>query len=215
AGNWKMNGTTAALEQLDRLSTLIVEAGDVNGEVLVCPPATLLHRAAETVNGSAILVGGQDCHGKTSGAHTGDISAAMLSDCGASHVIVGHSERRADHAETSAEVQEKAQAALAVGLIPIICVGETEAERVSGRANQIVAGQLRDSVPEPDANQHIVVAYEPVWAIGTGKTASTDDIAQMHAHIRGLLIEILGEKGTNVHILYGGSVKPSNAEQIL
>jgi triosephosphate isomerase len=192
AGNWKMNGTEAALEQLTRLKTLLEEAGDI-----------------------AIRIGGQDCHTQVSGAHTGDISATMLLDAGASHVIVGHSERRADHGETSGVVREKAQAALAAGLVPIICVGETESERVEGRANQVVAEQIAHSLPDRFENTQIIVAYEPVWAIGTGRTPTIGDIADMHAHMRRLLVERFGEEGRSALLLYGGSVKPSNAEEIL
>jgi triosephosphate isomerase len=215
AGNWKMNGTEAALEQLTRLKTLLEEAGDIASDVLICPPATLVYRAARQAEGSAIRIGGQDCHTQVSGAHTGDISATMLLDAGASHVIVGHSERRADHGETSGVVREKAQAALAAGLVPIICVGETESERVEGRANQVVAEQIAHSLPDRFENTQIIVAYEPVWAIGTGRTPTIGDIADMHAHMRRLLVERFGEEGRSALLLYGGSVKPSNAEEIL
>lgn len=215
AGNWKMNGTEAALEQLTRLKTLLEEAGDIASDVLICPPATLVYRAARQAEGSAIRIGGQDCHTQVSGAHTGDISATMLLDAGASHVIVGHSERRADHGETSGVVREKAQAALAAGLVPIICVGETESERVEGRANQVVAEQIAHSLPDRFDNTQIIVAYEPVWAIGTGRTPTIGDIADMHAHMRRLLVERFGGEGCSALLLYGGSVKPSNAEEIL
>ena len=215
AGNWKMNGTGAALEQLGRLKTLIEEAGGIAADVLVCPPATLVHRAAQMTESSPIRIGGQDCHASASGAHTGDIGAPMLLDAGASHVIVGHSERRADHGETSPMVREKAKAALAAGLVPIICVGETEAERVGGLANQIVADQLAHSLPDRFGEAPIVVAYEPVWAIGTGRTPTIGDIADMHAHMRRLLVERFGEAGQASLLLYGGSVKPSNAGEIL
>ena len=215
AGNWKMNGTGAALEQLARLKTLLEEAGDIASDVLICPPATLVHRAAQRAEGSPIRIGGQDCHAKTSGAHTGDISATMLLEAGASHVILGHSERRADHGETSAIVLEKVKAALAAGLVPIICVGETEAERVRGNANQVVADQLAQSLPDRFDNTQIIIAYEPVWAIGTGRTPTIADIADMHAHMRRLLIERFGATGEGALLLYGGSVKPGNAEEIL
>lgn len=215
AGNWKMNGTGAALDQIARLKTFLEEAGDVASDILVCPPATLLHRAAQIAEGSQIRVGGQDCHQNASGAHTGDVSAVMLLDAGASHVIVGHSERRADHGETSARVRAKAQAALENRLVPIVCVGETEAERGAGQANQVVADQLAGSLPDDFAGSPIIVAYEPVWAIGTGKTATIRDIADMHAHIRGLLAGRFGTAGQEGLILYGGSVKPDNAGEIL
>lgn len=215
AGNWKMNGTGAALEQIARLRTLLEEAGDIDSEVLVCPPATLLHRAAQGAEGSPIHIGGQDCHADPSGAHTGDISASMLLDAGASHVIVGHSERRADHGETSQTVRAKAEAALAAGLVPIICVGETEAERLAGTANQVVGDQIDFSLPDTFGETTIIVAYEPVWAIGTGRTPTIEDIAQMHAHMRALLVARFGGAGETALLLYGGSVKPSNAEEIL
>lgn len=210
-----MNGTGAALEQIARLKTLLEEAGSIDSEVLVCPPATLLYRAAQGAEGSPIRIGGQDCHTKSSGAHTGDVSASMLLDAGASHVIVGHSERRADHGETSGTVREKAIAALAAGLIPIICVGETEAERLAGQANQIVGDQIAASLPDAFGETPIIIAYEPVWAIGTGRTPTINDIAQMHAHMRALLVARFGEVGARALLLYGGSVKPSNAEEIL
>lgn len=210
-----MNGTGAALEQIARLKTLLGEAGNIDTDVLVCPPATLLERASQRAQGSALRIGGQDCHASTNGAHTGDISASMLLDAGASHVIVGHSERRADHGETSETVKAKAVAALAAGLIPIICVGETEAERLAGTANQVVGEQIRLSLPDTFGETAIVLAYEPVWAIGTGRTPTIDDIAGMHAHMRQLLVAHFGEAGETASLLYGGSVKPSNAEEIL
>ncbi|WP_338606928.1 triose-phosphate isomerase [Pelagibacterium nitratireducens] len=215
AGNWKMNGTSAALEQIARLKTLLGEAGNIDSDVLVCPPATLLERASQRAQGSALRIGGQDCHANPSGAHTGDVSASMLLDAGASHVIVGHSERRADHGETSETVRAKAAAALAAGLVPIICVGETEAERLAGTANQVVGEQVKFSLPETFGETPIIVAYEPVWAIGTGRTPTIDDIAQMHAHMRQLLVARFGKAGEAALLLYGGSVKPSNAEEIL
>lgn len=215
AGNWKMNGTGAALDELERLKTLLGETSDLASNVLVCPPATLVHRAAQVAGGSAIGIGGQDCHAASNGAHTGDVSVAMLLDAGASHVIVGHSERRSDHGETSAVVRAKAERALAGGLIPIICVGETEAERVDGRANQVVANQLAESLPDNFGAEAIIVAYEPVWAIGTGKTATADDIEEMHGFMRGLLVERFAEAGEAASLLYGGSVKPENAGHIL
>lgn len=215
AGNWKMNGVSAALEQIARLRTLLGDAGAIESDVLICPPATLLHRATEAAADSQIRIGGQDCHAQAAGAHTGDISALMLVDAGASHVILGHSERRADHGETSAMVREKAVAALGAGLVPVICVGETEAEREAGAANQVVGEQVAASLPDYEDGAEIVVAYEPVWAIGTGKTATIEDIEAMHAHIRALLAERFGTAGEVARILYGGSVKPSNAEEIL
>lgn len=215
AGNWKMNGTGAALAEISRLREMIAEAGVIGAEVLVCPPATLLHRASQTTAGSNIAIGGQDCHAAESGAHTGDISAEMLVDAGASHVILGHSERRTDHGETSADVHAKAQAALGAGLVPVICVGETETERERGIANRVVAEQIASSLPGYESGTEIIIAYEPVWAIGTGKTPTITDIAEMHAHIRQLLVDRFGQAGSTARILYGGSVKPLNAREIL
>lgn len=215
AGNWKMNGVGSALEEIARLKTLLEEAGDVAADVLICPPATLLDRAAKVTEGSAIALGGQDCHAQPAGAHTGDISAPMLADAGAGYVILGHSERRADHGETSAIVREKAGAALSAGLTPVICVGETQAQRDAGETNQVVAAQIAQSLPVYEDKAPIVIAYEPVWAIGTGKTATPDDIAIMHAHIRALLVTSCGPDGEQARILYGGSVKPANAAETL
>jgi triosephosphate isomerase len=211
AGNWKMNGLGADLAELETLKSGIAGAPC---EVMVCPPATLLARAAWAVKG-AFALGGQDCHAQKSGAFTGDVSAEMLKDSGATAVIVGHSERRHYHRETDAEVAAKAQAAWRAGLTAIICVGETEAERDAGRANHICHGQVLGSVPAGADAANTAIAYEPVWAIGTGKTPTAADIAAMHAHIRKCLVEKLGEAGRAIRILYGGSVKPSNAGEIL
>lgn len=215
AGNWKMNGLGAEGVALAR--AVCEGLGDrSNGvDVLLCPPFTLIERVARAVAGSAIAVGGQDCHPKAAGAHTGDVSAPMLKDAGASFVILGHSERRADHGETDALVHAKAEAALAAGLTPIVCVGETLAERDAGRAEAVVAAQLAGSLPEGFAQANGVVAYEPVWAIGTGRTPSKADIAAMHATIRARLIARFGGAGRGVRILYGGSVKAANAKPIL
>lgn len=211
AGNWKMNGSQAMAGGL--VDALRAEAGKGLGcDLLVCPPATLVTIAAHALLGSPVAVGGQDCHSKVSGAHTGDISAAMLRDCGATHVILGHSERRADHGESDALVRAKVEAAVAAGLVPIVCVGETEAQRVAGAQDAVVAGQLEGSLPDGFRG---VVAYEPVWAIGTGRTPTEADVAAMHAHIRRTLVGRLGEAGVGVRILYGGSVKPSNAAALL
>jgi triosephosphate isomerase len=208
AGNWKMHGRLA--EVADYAAAL--KAASPAADLLVCPPFVLLARFAEALAGSGIALGGQDCHGAVQGAHTGDIAAAMLADAGASHVILGHSERRADHAETNAVVRAKAQAAVAAGLTPIVCVGETEAQRDAGEAADVVRSQLAHSLPEGFAG---LVAYEPVWAIGTGKTPGPDDIAAMHATIRAALVAQLGAGGRAIPILYGGSVKPDNAAGIL
>lgn len=207
AGNWKMNGLSADLGFFDTIAPVARASA---AEVLVCPPATLLAAAAGRCSGEAILIGGQDCHAEKSGAHTGDISAPMLRDAGASHVIIGHSERRIDHAEGDADVRAKAEAVLAAGLIPIVCVGETRQEREAGQAEDVVRQQLSGSLPGVSQNSELVIAYEPVWAIGTGLTASISDVASMHAFIRSVLPEPL-----TTRILYGGSVKPDNAAALL
>ena len=211
AGNWKMNGNRAALAEV---SALIATIGSPECEVLLCPPATLLSRMADAAKGSALCVGGQDCHQATSGAHTGDISAAMLADAGANHVILGHSERRADHGESNDMVREKVTAATAAGLIAILCVGETEAERDAGTTLAVIGTQLQHSTPKDTNAAALVVAYEPVWAIGTGRTPTLDQIAEVHGFLREKLIERFGEDGEKIRLLYGGSVKPSNAAEI-
>ncbi|MBB5685082.1 triose-phosphate isomerase [Sphingobium boeckii] len=211
AGNWKMNGNRAALAELDAIAM----AAEANGgvDVAICPPFTLIAPAAERT--PSLAIGAQDCHPAASGAHTGCISAAMLKEAGASLVIVGHSERRADNHETDMDIRAKAEAAIAAGLIAIVCVGETEAERDAGQAVSIVEGQLAGSVPPTGTGYTLVVAYEPVWAIGTGRTPSVADVAQMHAALRTKLGALLGAEGAKVRILYGGSVKPSNAAELM
>ncbi len=211
AGNWKMNGTTAALEEM---RALLVAHPAPACEMLLCPPATLIAQAAYHTKGKALHIGGQDCHAKASGAHTGDISAAMLKDAGASHVILGHSERRADHDETNALVKVKAEAALSADLIAIVCLGETEAQRDAGETLALCGNQLHGSIPAGATAANLVIAYEPVWAIGTGRTPTLDQIAEVHAFLRAELVRALGEDGHGVRILYGGSVKPSNAAEI-
>ncbi len=211
AGNWKMNGLAANLAELAALAQAHPAPGC---DVLLCPPATLIARMADTARGTAIRVGGQDCHAKVSGAHTGDISAAMLRDAGASYVIVGHSERRTDHAETDAMVLAKAEAALSAGLTAIICIGETEAERDAGRTLDVIGTQLHGSVPAEADAAHLVIAYEPVWAIGTGRTPTLAEIAEVHAFLRARLTARIGAGAATVPLLYGGSVKPSNAAEI-
>lgn len=211
AGNWKMNGSLDALAELDAIAT--AARASVSVDVAVCPPFTLIAAAAQRQPGLAM--GAQDCHGAAKGAHTGCISAAMLVEAGAKLAIVGHSERRADQHETDAEVQAKAAAAIGAGLIAIVCVGETEAERDAGRAVVVVEGQLDGSIPRDGTSATLVVAYEPVWAIGTGRTPSTADVAEMHAAIRATLGALLGDEGAGVRILYGGSVKPDNARELL
>ncbi len=215
AGNWKMNGLGSEGIRLARAVCEGLGQGYTHVDVLLCPPFTLIERVARAVAGSAVAVGGQDCHPKTSGAHTGDVSAPMLKDAGATWVILGHSERRADHGETNALVRAKAEAALAAGLTPIVCVGETLAERDAGRAEAVVEAQLAGSLPEGFAAAQGVVAYEPVWAIGTGRTPSEADIGAMHAAIRARLAARFGAGGQGVRILYGGSVKAANAKPIL
>ncbi len=214
AGNWKMNGLRAALREL----TAMVDGfdGHLRGKVdlLVCPPATLLASAVDACDGSAVSVGGQDCHSVASGAHTGDISAEMIRDCGGTFVIVGHSERRVDHGETDTIVQAKVHAALRAGLVPIVCIGETEAQRRAGETLAVVTTQLAGSVPDEAANT-LVVAYEPVWAIGTGLTPTSADVAEVHSAIRKQLRERFGATGETVRILYGGSVKPANAKELM
>ncbi|MBV9841137.1 MAG: triose-phosphate isomerase [Sphingomonadaceae bacterium] len=211
AGNWKMNGSLAALAELDAIAAAAAEHGEV--DVVVCPPFTLIAPAAART--PALPIGGQDCHGAAKGAHTGCISAAMLVEAGAGLVIVGHSERRADQHETDAQVRAKAEAAIGAGLRAIVCVGETEAERDAGKAVAIVDGQLDGSVPRAGTGETLVVAYEPVWAIGTGRTPSVADVAAMHGAIRRKLVALLGGEGDKVRILYGGSVKPDNATELL
>lgn len=212
AGNWKMNGTGAALAELSALARTI---GTPGCDVLICPPATLLHRAAQTAQGSAIAIGGQDCHTAQNGAHTGDISAAMLADAGASHVILGHSERRADHGEIDAQVRIKAQAAISAGLIAIVCVGETLAQRDAGDTLDVIGTQLAGSVPDAVTGATLVIAYEPVWAIGTGKVPTLEQIGEVHGFMRAQLTNRFGmQTGGAVRLLYGGSVKPANAGDI-
>jgi len=212
AGNWKMNGTAAALDELAALAEATREA---RAEVLICPPATLLSRAADRLSASHVALGGQDCHAATSGAHTGDVSAEMLRDAGASAVILGHSERRADHGETDAEVRAKAEAAIAAGLTAVICVGETLEDRENGKTLDVVRSQLDGSLPDGSTGDTVVVAYEPVWAIGTGKVPTVAQIAEVHNDLRNSLIQRFGGETANaIRLLYGGSVKASNADDI-
>ena len=214
AGNWKMHGLRASVAELQ---AMIAGAAAVAGtcDLLVCPPATLIAAFAEQAKGSTLSIGAQDCHPDPAGAHTGDLAAEMLKDAGAAAVIVGHSERRADHGETDALVQSKAMAARRAGLLAIVCVGETKAERDAGRTLAIVTRQVAGSVPNGMTAVDLVIAYEPVWAIGTGLTPTPDDVTKVHAFIRGLLAKQLGGAGAAVRILYGGSVKPENAGPLL
>ena len=211
AGNWKMNGTGASLAEVQAL----IAAHPLPAcEMLLCPPTTLIAAMAAAAKGSALRVGAQDCHAKAAGAHTGDISAPILADAGASHVILGHSERRADHAETDALVRAKAEAAHAAGLTAIVCVGETEAQRDSGQTLAVVGAQLAGSLPDGATAANTVVAYEPVWAIGTGRTPTLEQIAEVHDDLRARLTARFGRDGAAFRLLYGGSVKPSNAAEI-
>lgn len=211
AGNWKMNGTAASLAEV---TALIAAQPSPGCDMLLCPPATLIAAMAAAAQGSALQVGAQDCHAKTSGAHTGDLSAPMLSDAGATHVILGHSERRADHGETDQQVRAKAEAAMAAGLVAIVCVGETEIQRDEGNTLVVIGAQLDGSVPRVASAANLVIAYEPVWAIGTGRTPTSAQIAEVHGFIRARLASKIGAEAANVRLLYGGSVKASNAAEI-
>jgi triosephosphate isomerase len=210
AGNWKMNGLSAEAAAI--VEPLRTGASGLGCDLLVCPPFTQITNVASMLTGSVVAIGGQDCHMGERGAHTGDISALMLRDAGATWVILGHSERRQDHHETDTLIQAKTKAAVAAGLSPIVCVGETEAQRVAGEQNAVVGDQLLGSLPRGFSG---VVAYEPVWAIGTGKTATEDDVAAMHLFIRESLVKVLGPSGNGIRILYGGSVRPANAPSLL
>jgi triosephosphate isomerase len=214
AGNWKMNGLGASSRELE---AIMAGAGTLVGkaDLLICPPATLLARFAEIARKSTVAIGGQDCHAEPSGAFTGDISAEMLADAGATAVIVGHSERRTLHKEADAGVKAKALAAWRAGLTAIVCVGETQAQREAGKALATVGQQLAGSLPENANAEKLVVAYEPVWAIGTGLTPTPADIAEVHGFIRERLVARYGGKGEEMRILYGGSVKPSNAQELM
>lgn len=215
AGNWKMNGLAAAAAT--ELNALVAEAkghAAPNCDILICPPATLVREMANIAGDSAVKIGGQDCHANENGAHTGDISAEMLKDAGANYCIVGHSERRADHNESNATVKAKAEAAHRGGLIAIVCVGETLAEREADNTLDVMSDQVRNSLPEGATAANTVVAYEPVWAIGTGKTPTPEDVAVVHAHIRKELGALVNDSG-QMRILYGGSVKGSNAAELM
>ena len=214
AGNWKMNGLRAEARALAEAVRAGLDEGGAGlpVDLVLCPPATVLSVVADALEGSVVGVGGQDCHANDTGPHTGDLSAAMLRDAGAGWVIVGHSERRAEHGETDRMVRAKAESAIGAGLLPIVCVGETEQQRMSGQAELVVAAQVDGSVPHGFRG---AVAYEPVWAIGTGRSATEADVVAMHATIRAQLVANLGEAGRAVRILYGGSVKPGNAAALL
>jgi triosephosphate isomerase len=213
AGNWKMNGLKSSAGELAKM---IERAGEVSkADLMICPPATLVAQLAASAAGSRVAIGGQDCHAEASGAFTGDVAAEMLRDAGASAVIVGHSERRQYHAETDAVVNAKARAAWRAGLMAIICVGETKDERTSGRALDVVGRQVAGSVPDGATAANTVVAYEPVWAIGTGLTPTPADVAEVHGFVRKELAARFGQEGHGMRILYGGSVKPSNATELM
>jgi triosephosphate isomerase len=213
AGNWKMNGLKPTAAELGKIIQGATELPDV--DLLVCPPATLLMMFASAAHGSKIAIGAQDCHAEPAGAFTGDISAEMLADAGATTVIVGHSERRTYHAETDSMVRAKALAAWRAGLTAIVCVGETRDQRAAGQTLDVVGGQLSGSLPGSVVAEGLVVAYEPVWAIGTGLTPTPADVAEVHGFIRERLIKRFGETGEDIRVLYGGSVKPSNAKELL
>jgi triosephosphate isomerase len=215
AGNWKMNGFKASLGEFEAMLAGS-SAVSANADLLVCPPTTLISTFAGQARGSKTLsLGAQDCHPEPSGAHTGDISAEMLADAGARAVIVGHSERRTDHGETDLMVRQKAEAAWRAGLVAIVCIGETQHQRDAGQALEICRGQLDLSLPERAKADNLIVAYEPVWAIGTGRTPTTNDVAEVHAAIRKVLVDRFGAEGQKMRILYGGSVKPSNAKELM
>ena len=216
AGNWKMNGLKAGLAEALAVGDML--NGPLKGldaDAMLAPPATLLMVMAETCRGSKLAIAGQDCHAKASGANTGDIAAEMLKEAGASAVIVGHSERRADHGETDADIRAKAAAAHRAGLTAIICVGETNGERQAGLTLDVVSRQLKNAVPDGATAANTVIAYEPVWAIGTGLTPSVDDVGIVHAAIRRDLVKRFAGEGQAIRILYGGSVKPENAKALL
>lgn len=215
AGNWKMNGLKASSAEFEAMLAGAAKVA-TKADLLVCPPATLIAAFAEKARVSKTLaIGAQDCHPKASGAHTGDLSAEMLADAGASAIIVGHSERRADHGESDALVRQKAEAAWRAGLTAIVCIGETREQRDAAKTLDVCGGQLKGSLPDGATAANLVVAYEPVWAIGTGLTPTTADVEQVHKFIRGFLATRFSGEGTKIRILYGGSVKPSNAAELM
>ncbi len=212
AGNWKMNGTGAALNELQALA---VKHPSPSVDILICPPSTLLHRAATAVENTGVSIGGQDCHSELSGAHTGDVSAEMLRDAGATAVILGHSERRVDHGEQNEDVRAKARSVMDAGLKAVICVGESLHQREAANTLDIIGGQMSGSIPDQSTGENLIVAYEPIWAIGTGKVPTLAEIGDVHDFIRARLERRFGEGvGRSVRLLYGGSVKPSNAAEI-
>jgi len=214
AGNWKMNGLHSSIEELEALIAKLTVT-PAHADVLICPPFTLVSAFAGSAEDSPVQIGAQDCHAHVKGAHTGDISAEMLKDAGASHIIIGHSERRADHGETNADIHAKAVAVYDQGLRAIICVGETEEERDAGNTLAVVGEQIAGSVPDQASAANTVIAYEPVWAIGTGRVPSNEDVEQVHKAIRDQLVERFGSEGEGMAILYGGSVKAANAKSLM
>ena len=215
AGNWKMNGTRASLDQIKAMAEGVKGELSAKVETLICPPATLLYVATALCDDSPLLIGAQDCHQKQSGAHTGDVSAEMIADCFGTHVIVGHSERRTDHAESDALVRAKTEAAHAAELVAIVCIGETGDERKSGKTLDVLRRQLAESLPDAATAEDTVIAYEPVWAIGTGLTPTAADVEEAHAFMRKELVSRFADAGAKMRILYGGSVKPSNAKELI
>ncbi len=215
AGNWKMNGTRASLDQIKAMAEGVKGPLAEKVESLICPPSTLLYVATALCDDSPLKIGAQDCHQNASGAHTGDISAEMIADCFGTHVIVGHSERRTDHAETDHLVRAKANAAYAADLIAIICIGETAEQRKSGQTLDVLKRQLDGSLPDEATAANTVIAYEPVWAIGTGLTPTVEDVREAHAFMREELVKRFGGEGRGMRVLYGGSVKPSNASELM
>jgi triosephosphate isomerase len=217
AGNWKMNGSKKDLSELRKLATALKPSkskGRVKADVMICPPATLLPRMADQ-KAKGIALGGQDCHANISGAHTGDISADMMKQAGAKAVIIGHSERRADHGETDKQVRAKVEAAHRAGLLAIMCVGESLKQRKAGETLKVVQGQLRGSLPAGCTAKNTVIAYEPVWAIGSGLTPTAAQVGEVHAALRKALVRRFGDEGAKMRILYGGSVKPANAAELM
>ena len=216
AGNWKMNGLVQDGAQLAKEIATNVKNLKPHVEVLVCPPFTLLTTVKKALRGSKVMLGAQDCHVEEKGAHTGDVSPVMLQNVGCDYVILGHSERRSDHRETSALVKAKAESALKAGLKVIICIGETLAQRDAGKALEVTEKQVKASLPKGATSANTVIAYEPVWAIGTGKTATPEDAEEVHAHVRKVLVQKLGKAvASRMRILYGGSMKPANAAELL
>ena len=215
AGNWKMNGLKTALNEALAVSDAIQARSGPAVDVMICPPATLVMVLAEVTRETPLLLGAQDCHWSPSGAHTGDISAEMVKDAGGVAVIVGHSERRSDHGELDRHVRAKAEAAHRAGLVAIICIGETAGERDSAMTLDVVARQIAGSVPDGATPENTVIAYEPVWAIGTGKTPTAEDVRSVHAHIRQCLAGRFGSAAGAIRLLYGGSVKPNNARELM